>query len=235
MNNTVIKLVNLVIITLCLQVSTTANTLPKVALFQDSTKNIQVKNEVGLTINSLAKMDKLFPVAVAKSENRGKRKGFILGFGVGPSYLNTSVKFNDGSTDNIFNKPAFLTDFIIGAGINEQLLIYYSSKVRWFSEEGFDGEDIVLTYGLGSLGATYFLNEAIVSPFVTAGIGFSSTNAPFEKEAEAEIGIGLYIGGGYQFTDHFLVQANLGYGNDGDDNFPFRTFTFDLSVNYLLY
>ncbi len=235
MKSTTFKLFTLLVITLCLQVNATANTLPKSIIFQDSTKNNLERVETGLKVNRIANRNVLLPTTVSKSENKGKRKGFILGFGVGPSYLNTSVKFNDGSRENIFNKATFLTDFTIGAGINEKLLIYYSSKVRWFSEEGFDGDNIVLTYGLGGLGATYFLSETIISPFVTAGIGFSSMNAPFEEDVEAETGIGLYIGGGYQFKNHFLVQANLGYGNDGDDIFPFRTFTFDVSVNYLLY
>ena len=219
---------------LCSQVANAATSLSKAFPQKDTIISTQQKVVDSLKLSSETKQYQLLSSAF-ESENKGKRKGFILGLGLGANFLNTSVKFEGGGSDNLFRKPTFLTDFIIGAGINEQLLIYYSSKVHWFSEEGFSGDDIILTYGLGNVGATYFLKETIESPFVTGGIGFSSLNAPFEEEVEAEFGIGLYIGGGYQFADHFLVQAKLGYGNDLADDFRSRTLTLGVSVNYLLY
>ena len=71
------------------------------------------------------------------------RSGFILGFGVGPTFSS----FTQEMTSEFFSLPEFSngertlpreskfgigTDLKVGWGFNDQLLVYYTAKVAWF-------------------------------------------------------------------------------------------------------
>src|SRR5512138_3236155 len=90
----------------------------------------------------------------------GNRKGFILGGGLGlgmTSYTQTLSGFGESLTRDRENKGAFITDFKIGFGANEQTEIYYSSKVSWFGMENVYGDNVTIANGSSALGVSHSL------------------------------------------------------------------------------
>jgi hypothetical protein len=65
----------------------------------------------------------------------GNRKGFVIGFGVGPA----ATTFRQGidvlgrsHTSDTEQKIGIATDFKIGVGASDRLLLYYTAHVSWF-------------------------------------------------------------------------------------------------------
>ncbi len=166
----------------------------------------------------------------------GNRKGFILGLGAGFSSLSISEKYeHDYGTDVIKeNYTPLFTNFKIGLGVNDQILIYWSSNVSWFSKYSlipiirtseigeiigyvYRKEDkITFTSGTGILACSYYLKPDIPSFFLSGGIGYSSFDTPFESDKNPSLGYGLILSGGYEFSRHWNVEAGINYGNQSD-------------------
>ena len=67
-----------------------------------------------------------------------KRKGLILGFGVGPSVTSFTQDFSHDfgeATSNRETKFGVSTDFKVGWGLTEQLLVYYIAQIAWFRHD----------------------------------------------------------------------------------------------------
>jgi len=173
----------------------------------------------------------------------GKRKGFILGGGLGfnmTSYTQTVEAFGFEETSDRENKGAISTSFKIGFAPNEQTEIYYSSKVSWFGMENALGNDVTIAFGMGGIGITHSLKTVPPTYFVTGGIGFSSWSLPFEDNApDTWLGLGVYGGGGYEFSRHYNVEFVICYGNPSDSEGGVEARTngliFKLTVNALAY
>ncbi len=149
----------------------------------------------------------------------GRRKGFILGFGLGPGL----VSFNETYSIDIMgyswtydreNKFAVMTDFKIGHGFTNQVQVYWMSKVSWF---GFEDETVV--NGVGGLGITYFSQPMAPSTYIFGGLGFSTWSTPWEEfgvyEPEKQstgFGFGLAGGVGQEFSRHWSFECNLAWG-----------------------
>jgi hypothetical protein len=173
----------------------------------------------------------------------GKRKGFILGGGLGFGMTSFSQTLEFGGlkeTSDTENKGAFATDFKIGFASDEQLEIYYASKVTWFSITNVYDEDVIVANGLNAVGVTYNLKPTSPTYFVTGGIALATWDLPFENPApDTWFGFGLYAGGGYEFAKHYSVELDLLYGNPGDSEAGLKisssALSFKLSVNALAY
>lgn len=172
----------------------------------------------------------------------GKRQGFILGFGAGPSvtsFTKTSSYGSASSTIDRKNKLSLATDFKIGAGVNEQLLIYYINRVNWFSMENLLGDSVVIANSCGLLGLSYYINETWPSPYFHGLLGISSWTEPLERDSDALIGFGVGAGFGYAFTQHVSFEASINYGNPGDSgSYPevkYNALSFCATINVLNY
>ncbi len=167
----------------------------------------------------------------------GKRKGFILGFGIGPGFTSFTQKLagydyyygwmeieSDRET-----KVGIMTDFKIGYAPTDFYEIYYTSKVSWFGMESVGG-DVTITNGLGALGTTYYFKPVAPSPFIAGGIGFSTWSAPFESNTDTWIGFGLFAGAGYEFTRHLNAELDLIWGKPGKTEYGIEASTNALSV-----
>ena len=153
----------------------------------------------------------------------GKRKGFILGFGIGPGltsftqelaawdYYQGWVRVKSDRS----NKMAIMTDFKIGYAPTDFYEIYYTGKVSWFGLENVFGDKVTISNGVGALGATYYFAPQAPSPFISGGIGFSTWSAPFESGSKTWTGFGLFVGGGYEFARHMSVEFDLLWGKPG--------------------
>lgn len=181
-------------------------------------------------------------MAASASAFDGQRKGFILGFGLGPGVdmhkQNASVSIMGMNLlDQDFvdeSKFAFMTDFKLGYAPSNQLIIYYDNKVSWFKADwGEDMQidivsggvnvlgysDVMILSGLTGFGASYFLAPQAPSPFFTGGVGLASSMA-FESGASARIGFGFFVGGGYEFSPHWSVEGDICYGSAGKSESP---------------
>lgn len=154
----------------------------------------------------------------------GKRKGFMLGFGIGgglSSYTQKiTQKFEIGSYETYEisesfprqNDFAFRTDFRIGFGLSENVQLYWMSKVNWFGRKSTFTHNETVASGVGGLGVTYLLKPVDPSPYLVGGFGFSSWSLPFESGSDAWYGFGLTVGAGYQFANHLALEGSLIWG-----------------------
>ena len=106
----------------------------------------------------------------------GERRGFILGFGIGPGYTNFSQEVGGIESDSE-GKLSFVTDFRIGGGFNEQFLLYYENRVSWFkttvvdhlwydpvTEDFYTTEtDVTIAHGIGLVGISYYFKPEVPS------------------------------------------------------------------------
>ncbi len=141
-------------------------------------------------------------------EGRVERKGFVIGFGLGAARVTSSASAGPFSVS--YAETAVSTDFKIGWAPTDQLLVYWSADGAFRSSSEALETDGISYSGLGGLGATYFLAPGANSFFLTASIGRSSS-ASFGSDGgmDSISGTGFAIGGGYEFSGHWLVDADL--------------------------
>lgn len=160
----------------------------------------------------------------------GQRKGFMLGFGIGPGYTNFSQEA-DGPESESEGKAAIVTDFKIGGGFNEQFLLYYENRVSWFKmkvvdefwydpftdELRYTETDVTIAHGIGLVGMSYYFKTEVPSFYVLGSIGVSTWSAPFESDSDTWVGFGISGGAGYEFAKHWSVEGTLNWGNPTTD------------------
>ncbi|OGC87987.1 MAG: hypothetical protein A2142_02080 [candidate division Zixibacteria bacterium RBG_16_48_11] len=115
-----------------------------------------------------------------------------------------------------------MTDLKIGYAPTEQVEIYYSSKVSWFSVG--DGDAVIFAYGFGSAAISYYFQPQSPTFYVSGGLGVATLSDPFEDDPETSSGFGLFAGGGYEFARHYAVEFDLMYGLPKDQGITFKGF-----------
>ena len=161
----------------------------------------------------------------------GEREGFILGFGAGIG--NTSIdKVKDYERHE--DHTGLYTDFRIGVALTNQFLIHYSGKQLY---GGTDSGWILFYPGVG---LTYYKNPHSPSLMLMTGIGLTG-GAGFDKVGRYDMdlvgsGINLYVGIGYEYAKHFMVEFNYSFSTgkiifDPDH----KTQMVSLSLHYLAY
>jgi len=163
----------------------------------------------------------------------GEREGFILGFGAGYGY-STIEKVKRLNVEKDYT--GVYTDLRIGAALTEQIAIHYSGKqIVGFSNGGW----IIFYPGIG---LTYYHKPQAPSIMFMTGIGlFGGGGSGLSKVARYDLnlvgsGINLYLGVGYEFAKHFMVEFNFSFSTgkiafDPDHN----TRMFSISLHYLAY
>lgn len=178
----------------------------------------------------------VFLLTACASAFDGVREGFILGFGLGvgsTSYEPGREELGIDITGDSESGMGIQTDFKIGYAPSDYVQIYWSSKVAWFSQEvdllschynnygilecrKVGSEDYTVAHGIGGLGITFYLQPVAPCFFFTGVIGFSTWAYPFEDDPETWSGFGIAFGGGYEFSPHWSVEANISHGKPGD-------------------
>lgn len=147
----------------------------------------------------------------------GQRKGFILGGGAGlanVSYSQELEGFGESAESDTESEIAFATDFKIGYAPNNQLEIYYTNQVGWFSMKNIYGDNVTIANALSAIGVSYFIAPELKSGgwhpslFFSGGLGLSSWNAPMEEDIDSSSGTGFFVGVGYEFTKHYRISLN---------------------------
>ena len=167
----------------------------------------------------------------------GKRRGFVLGFGLGPgvsSYTQQlSVAGMGSATSSRETKAGVSTDFRIGFGPTEQVLVVYDEKVNWIPF----GYHVTLADGISSLTASYYLAKSAPSAFLTGGLGAAGWSTPFESNSSSSVGFGMFVGGGYESAKLWNLEGSLGFGSPSGTEpgvkITTNTITFRVTVNAL--
>lgn len=165
-----------------------------------------------------------------EGERTADRKGFVIGFGAGPGFHRTagySVTNQAGRV--IFEQPAsssvgLATDFKVGYAPSNQLMTYYSNKAGFGN--GDAAYDLVAMTGFG---VTYMTRPTSPTPFLTGGLGIGVGRSLVGSSGE--LGLGLSVGGGYEFTRRWSIDGDVLFVRlgDTDNHAVFRgmiTFTF---------
>jgi opacity protein-like surface antigen len=143
----------------------------------------------------------------------GKRKGFILGGGLGFGYLSTNVSVQSESDSE--GQGVFLTEFKIGYAPSNTLEIYYISKGSWWG-----AGDITFVMTISAIGVSKYLDsKEETGVFLTGGLGLAASDAPFEKDIDSSNGWGLFGGIGYEFANHWTIQADILYSHISEEVF----------------
>lgn len=148
----------------------------------------------------------------------GERKGFFVGFNVGPAITSFTQTLNVGGQSinaDRENKFGLGTDFRIGYAPSNQAMIYYTNKITWFSMENALGSNEIFVNGVGLLGVSYYMQPTHPSIYLTGTLGVSTWGI-MDDINNAWNGFGLGAGFGYEFTKYWSVEAIVIWGNPGD-------------------
>lgn len=183
----------------------------------------------------------------------GKRKGVVWGIGVGKGFTAYSMYSSSWEHSDDYrywykveitssgNSMAHTTDFKIGYGATNQILIVYTNKLLWFSFKDPDwSEGQVTLTGASMVGISYFFKPDTPSFFTSLGVG-ASVWTPFTEYMSADktwLGLGLFTGIGYEFSPHWMIEVSgiLGLGGAGDNKDAGRNpFSVMITINWLEY
>jgi hypothetical protein len=130
----------------------------------------------------------------------GRRRGFILGGGAGPAYARVK------SDRHLSESVGLQSEFIIGGGISDQIMLSYSGLQFW----GSRGRNKVGFALLPSAEVRYFFTPEAPSPFANGGFGLVLYD---NDSGEWGLGGGFspHIGFGYEFASHFSVEVDALY------------------------
>lgn len=135
----------------------------------------------------------------------GSRKGFVLGAGLGGSMVDSPTRTDSTRFETVSDrktKPGIATDFTLGWGISDRVVVAYSNSVAWFQSGS------VLTEGITAVAVSYFISPRAPSRVLEVGVGLAARNAPFQG-AVGETGLGVWLGAGYEYKPHWLVRGRL--------------------------
>lgn len=169
-----------------------------------------------------------------------QRQGFILSFGAGFHTLKKNFS-RSGYNDVSQSKGGLATSFKIGAGLTDQVAVYYVRNASWFSAPYTDGvttKDATYTIGISGIGATYFLAPSAPSGYFLAALGIGDIAAPFENNTQANTGGAFMFGGGYEFAKNLMLEATLLSTKIQDNSSPaitLKSSSLQFTINYLFY
>lgn len=143
----------------------------------------------------------------------GDRQGFMLnlGAGFGQAKQTASAMGVEVSLD----ATGFGGDFKIGGGVNPQMLIYYTNRTLFHTQEVtytdpyYGPQTLEADYvnGMSAVGVSYFLAPEAPSLFFSGGIGLGVL---MDREAEeSESGVGFTAGIGYEFASNWIVEGTI--------------------------
>jgi hypothetical protein len=154
-------------------------------------------------------------VPLTASAFDGERKGFMLNLGAGFGQTFSS----SGS----YNTTGFVTDFKIGGGPSNNVQIYYTNRVLWYS---YDFTSTTYAKGLSAVGVSYFLKPHSPSFFFSGALGLGAINSSSGRSSDAKLGFTL--GAGVEFAHHFIAELTIMNAIDLGTNLM-------LSISWLAY
>ncbi|MBN2415149.1 hypothetical protein JXO52_04870 [bacterium] len=168
----------------------------------------------------------------------GNRKGFVIGLGAGGGMTSFTQEVFGFESDRE-NKFGLATDFKIGFGLSDNLIICYTNKVNWFGMDNMFDDTVTIINGLSAAGIMYYFNGFAPSLFITGGVGIASWATPFEEDTDTWTGFGFFAGFGFEFSPHWSVEASVFTGNPSAEEegieITTKAFTGMVTLNWLWY
>lgn len=152
------------------------------------------------------------------------RRGFVLEFGLGPaisSQAKTEYDFDSGYSVPIPGSklgPAGTTRLRIGGGVSERCMVTFVYDIAWANEDlpGTDGSELILNE-ISGVGVTVFARPEAPSWLFESAIGWG--NATSLDEPSLDTSLGLQVGAGYEFAQHWLTRFTVSRAfHDGIDD-----------------
>jgi hypothetical protein len=134
-------------------------------------------------------------VPLTTSAFDGERHGFMLGLGAG--YGQGKISYNDSSVDGM----GFCSDFKIGGGPSNKVLVYYTNRALWYSPGEYS--DSVIN-GMSAAGVSYFLEPQAPSFFFSGALGLGVISD--SDASDGESGLGFTFGIGFEMVRSFIVE-----------------------------
>lgn len=154
---------------------------------------------------------------------RGRRKGFIIGLGVGAgstSFTEPLAEYYWRNTQEAEwssarqSRAALVTELKIGHGFSDQFLLYYTSRISWLPLQHFT-KDTMIANGAAGAGIMYFPFHRFGLYFV-GNIGLATLvtwQPPLTLENARRTGV-IFSGGiGYQILPHLNLDFTMSSGS----------------------
>ncbi len=145
----------------------------------------------------------------------GNRKGFVLGGGLG---ICADASY---SADGVFgfedNAAGFGLNLVIGGAFNERnMLVYEGNVAGWKSDLVNDN----ISQGFNGAAWYHYFGQTGRTGFITVGLGAYVFQA--EDYDDNDMGFGMLLGGGYEFSRHWQVGGYLSFGQTSDAYFDYN-------------
>lgn len=179
----------------------------------------------------------------------GHRKGFVFGLGIGAGnsgYTTTWYRYSywpiwtETEVTARQSSWALATDFKIGFGLSDHVILAYTNKVMWMSfVEPVGQESQAAISGATMLGLSYFLKSGTPSLFFSGAVGAAvwSRFPQANNEDERWLGLGLSLGVGFEFSRHWMIELSAlkGYGGKGQTGAGANPLGIMFTLNFLGY
>jgi hypothetical protein len=162
----------------------------------------------------------LLTCADTAGADTGRREGFILSLGLGPSAIVSSIEYE---IDDLKRLQAG-TEFCIGYAPSDQFHLHYAGRALW-----------ILAYAVvatPSLGANYYFSPEAPSWFITGG-GGAVFVAHMRYYDLSDPGKNIFAGAGYEWAPHW--RAALEWTHYWWEDFDSNVDDVRLTLSYLAY
>lgn len=192
-------------------------------------------------------------VQLVRKNYRGRRKGFIFGLSVGlgqtsfteplAEYYWRNTQKAEWSTERQ-TRAALVTEMKIGHGLNDQFLLYYTSRISWLPLQHFS-KDTTIANGAAGAGFMYFPFRKR-GLYLVGNIGLATLvtwQPPLTLKNARQTGISVSGGIGYEILSHWSIDFTVNAGSarmtrvDDPSEIVFRDeiLTYSLNLNMLAY
>jgi hypothetical protein len=167
------------------------------------------------------------------------RRGFVLEYGLGPSYSTAIVHELDSQGSSVeAGQMQFLgaTRFHIGVGVSERLAIMYVNDLAVSLDDRFLYRNAFTINSLSGIGARWYARDAAPSWHAEGALGLAHMSTPggsSSSDIDSDSGFGFEGGVGYEFARGWsasFVARRLEFGENGFDRNAF-----DLVLSHVHY
>lgn len=160
----------------------------------------------------------------------GQRRGFVLGGGLGIAPTASWKVDVVGDLGVEQSGPGVGLNFIIGGGFDDMNLLVYEGNVAGWHDDFFDES---ASQGFNGAAWYHYYGPAGKSAFTTVGLGFYV----FQEEHydSNDPGLGVLLGGGYEFSKHWQAGGYLSFGKTSSGGVDFNHHHISLLVSVIAF
>jgi hypothetical protein len=159
----------------------------------------------------------------------GQRHGFVLGGGLGfaPisrwSLSDSRYTFGEKTSES---RPGIGLNLLIGYAIDNQNMLVYEGNATGYTTKL---NDKFASQGMDAFAWYHYFGPTGKTAFVAAGIGLYSFD--IENAGDFSNGLGILLGGGYEFARHWQFGGYLGFGRTSQSDVDFNHVHLNLLIS----